>query len=221
MDIEFVYERLRTPLGVKVEIITGSHARSGRVWRLMAEQIYAENGRDEYRAIDHLDCGAPLLMGEDTRISLTHTGHLLAVATLAPTPEADLSRFSAEAALGIDAESLDRDQVLRVRERFLSADELALVAADSLEANIIAWTIKEAVYKAMLTPGLDYRHAIRILRLPRVDSDPAKSHPADDAYGKAVVTIGEEEIEYLLYTFSYEGYAVTLAVTPRSRRWGK
>ena len=47
METNFIYERMRTPIGVKVELVTGSEQREGRVWRLMAAQVYAENGRED------------------------------------------------------------------------------------------------------------------------------------------------------------------------------
>ncbi|MDE6424268.1 MAG: 4'-phosphopantetheinyl transferase superfamily protein, partial [Muribaculaceae bacterium] len=98
-----------------------------------------------------------------------HSGHLLAVASLPKTPEADLSSFAPRTALGIDAERNDREQVLKIRDRFLSDDEKAMIPADNLEANIIAWTAKEALYKAGMTEGLDLRKDITIISLPAID----------------------------------------------------
>ena len=105
METDFIYWRHLTPVGIKVEEITGREDKSGLVWLDMARQIYCENGRDGvFRAVLHLDSGVPLLDGEQTRISVTHTDGLLAVASLPKTPEADLREFSLRTSLGIDAE---------------------------------------------------------------------------------------------------------------------
>lgn len=154
METEFIYWRHPTPVGIKVEEISGMENKSGKLWRDMAMQIYCENGVDGFREIGHFANGAPFLFGLTSRISVTHTAHLLAVATLPKTPEANLSQFAPRTAMGIDAERLDREQVLRVRDKFLSDEEKAIVSEDSLEANIIAWTSKEALYKAAMTEVL-------------------------------------------------------------------
>lgn len=214
METEFLYSRRKTPIGVKVEEVGGAEQRTGRVWELMAKQVYQENGRDDYRAIDHTDTGVPLLEGSDERISLSHTEGLLVVATLPPTPEADLTQYSPQTALGIDTEAADRDKPQKLRERFLSADELALVS-DTVEASVVAWTAKEALYKAALTPGLDWREDIRITRLPQPG--------ALGELGAAMV--GNQE--YILYSYRTRGvpggreYIVTLAITPQTATWGK
>ncbi len=203
---------MRTPIGVKVELVTGSEQREGRVWRLMAAQVYAENGREDYRVLGHLPCGAPILEGESTRISVTHTGHLLAVATLPPTPEVELDTFNMRTALGIDAEAANREQVLRVRERFLQDEEKASIPSDSVEANILAWTAKEAVWKAMLTPGLDLQKGITITRLPVPGGE----------LGEAEVKLEDgDAIRFQLCAFCHEEYILTLAITAKTATYRK
>ena len=211
MESDFTYWRHTLPCGVKVEEVFGTASGSQRVWRAMAMQIYCENGRDGFREVDHLPCGAPLLADSAARISITHTDGMLAVASLPPTPEADLSIFSTRAALGIDAERADREQVLRLRERFLSEDELKLAGESDVAANITAWTAKEALYKAALTPGLDFREAIRITRLPGVPDAPE----------------GEGEIKFpdgtaapmQLYSYESEGCIITVAYSPKCSKF--
>lgn len=169
MEDEFIYWPHHTPVGIRVEEVCGMESKSGRIWEIMAKQIYCENGRDGYRELGHFPNGAPFLFGQTTRISLTHTDHLLAVATLPKTPEADLAHFAPRTALGIDAERSNRQQVLKVRDRFLSDTEKAIIPADDIEANIVAWTAKEALYKAAMTEGLDLRTDITITSLPVID----------------------------------------------------
>lgn len=217
METEFIYWRHSTPAGIKVEEICGADDKPAALWREMALQIYCENGRDGYREIGHYPCGAPFLEGSDQRISITHTRGLLAVATLPRTPEAELIRFSERTAMGIDAERADRSQVLKIRSRFLNDDELAAIAADGVEANVQAWTAKEALYKAALNPGVDFRTGIRILQLPCIEDAPAGPKSGKEGcFGKAVLTSPEgKEIAMTLYSYRSEGCVVTLAYSPR------
>lgn len=213
MEEDFIYCRHRTPAGIKVEEISGGGERSGAVWRAMAMQVYKENGRDGYRAIDHTGSGAPLLYEGDERISVTHTAHLLAVATLAPTPGIDLEHFNPRTALGIDAEETGRSQVLKVRPRFLSEAEQAAIPEDSVEENILAWTVKEAVYKAALQPGLDLRD-ISIESLPAIAAD---FDQREVRFGEAsAVTEGYGRVQFQLYSYRSSDCIVTLAWTAES-----
>lgn len=209
MEEEFVYWRHKTPVGIKVEEVCGGCRYKGRVWEEMARQIYCENGRETFREIGHYANGAPFLFGEDTRISLSHCEGLLVVATLPPTPEVDLSEFSRRSCLGIDAERSDRAQVLKLRERFLSKPELAMIEADDVEANITAWTIKEAAYKAVMKPGLDLCADIKIEEMP------------DEGTLGSVTVIGECEEPLKVYSYESEGCIVTIAFSPQTSTFCK
>lgn len=212
-----------------MEEISGGEDRSQAVRIAMARQIYCENGRDgQYRSLLHLQSGAPLLENEETRISITHTPGLYAVASLPKTPDADLTQFAARTALGIDAERADREQALRVRERFLSDEELALVG-DDLERTIIAWTAKEALYKAALAPGTDWRRCLRIISLPALDLADEPT-PADASgrpghtvsVGKAELRIeGREVCPMELYSYRSGNHIITLAYSPRCAKYKK
>lgn len=224
METEFIYWRHHTPAGIKVEEISGAEDRSGRLWREMALQIYCENGKDVYRQIGHYRNGAPFLEGEDSRISLTHTGHLLAVATLPRTPEADLRVFSTRTAMGIDAEKVDREQARKIRDRFLGEEELKLVDAGSTEANVLAWTVKEALYKAALGEAKDFRADLRILELPRLGT--AAGDPLKGGFGKAEIIFHDEDgtahaEPMQLYSWASDGYLLTLAYSPACAKAGK
>lgn len=211
METDFIYWRHPTPAGIKVEEVCGGEDRQGKVWLEMARQVYCENGKEGFREIGHFANGAPFLAYSDERISITHTSHFFAVATLRPAPGVDLRVFNPATALGIDAEAANRAQVLKIRERFLSSGELQIIPADDVEQNILAWTIKEAIYKASLTEGLDFRKDIRILSLPRIDeiSDFRKS---DENFGKGEFS-SPDGTRYILSLYSYrsEGNIITLA----------
>ncbi|MDE6338412.1 MAG: 4'-phosphopantetheinyl transferase superfamily protein [Muribaculaceae bacterium] len=223
MDTEFIYWRHHTLPGIKVEEICGAEDRPQPLWLEMAYQVYSENGKDGYREIGHYRTGAPFLMGENCRISVTHAGKFLAIATLPPTPEVELSEYSSRAAMGIDAERVDREQVLRVRERFLNAAEQDMIATDDVLTHIMAWTAKEAMYKAALQTGLDIRDDIRVLSLPKIG-------PAVTVYdkkefdpiltGEGCVRIDGNEEHFVLYSYESEGNIVTLAYSPRCAKFG-
>lgn len=215
---EFVYWRHPTPAGIKVEEISGGEGRSARVWEAMARQIYCENGKDDYRQLDHFDCGAPYLEGEDTRISITHCKGLMAVATLPRTPEADLSQFNTRTAMGIDAETEDRGQVLKVREKFLSDAELDMIPADDVERNIQAWTAKEALLKAGMDRGVDIRVGLVIETLPEIGEISGFEATADFGKGMLRLADGREE-PMSLYSWRSEGCILTLAFSPKCAKF--
>lgn len=223
MEQEFIYWPHPTPVGIKVEEVSGMESKSGKVWREMALQIYCENGRDGFRELGHFSNGAPFLFGTPSRISLTHTDHLLAVATLPKTPEADLAKYNPRTALGIDAERLDRRQVVNVRDRFLSAEELEMIAEDNLEANIVAWTCKEALYKAAMTEGLDFRKNIILESLPLIDRQMNLPGAPVPVKGKAklILPTEEEPQDMELYSYESDGCCVTLAFSPKCAKFGR
>lgn len=225
METDFIYWRHPTPVGIKVEEISGMENKSGEIWREMAMQIYCENGVDGFREVGHFPNGAPFLSGVNSRISVTHTGHLLAVATLPKTPEADLTKFGLRTAMGIDAEALDRSQVIKVRDRFLSDAEKEVVREDNLEDNIIAWTAKEALYKAGMTEGLDFRDCITIEKMPEIDRKMNLPGAPPPVIGRAILLLPQEtitsRIEMDLYSYESEGYCVTIAFSPKCAKFGK
>ena len=200
---------------IKVEEITEGDDYKGPAWMDMARQIYGENGKENYREIRHFDNGAPYVAGSMARIPLTHCTGLLAIATLPDTPEVTLSEYSDRAALGIDAERCDREQVLKVRERFLSPAELETIPADS-------------AYKAALTAGVDLRDNIAIVKMPAVGPatpayDKAEFPDFDrNSYGRVKVTDADgNEREFIVYSYRSDDYIISLAYSPRSARFNK
>lgn len=217
METEFVYWRHKTAAGVTVEEVTGAEDRSSKVWLQMALQIYCEQGRDAYREIGHFANGAPFLFNEACRISISHADHILVVASLPRTPEADLSHFSERTAMGIDTERLGRDQVLKIRTKFLSDAEMAMTG-DDVTLNLVAWTAKEALYKAGMTEGLDIIHDIVIRKLPDAETGEFGSGllrlPIEESDEK-------KEIEMDLYSYISEGCVVTIAISPKCAKFTK
>lgn len=234
MEYEFIYWPHPTPVGIRVEEVSGMESKSGKLWVEMAKQIFAENGRDNYREFGHFSNGAPFIFGTAARISVTHSGHLLAVASLPKTPEADLSTFNQRTALGIDTERLDREQVLKVRDKFLSNAEKQFIEPDNLESNILAWTAKEALYKAAMTEGLDFCNDITILSLPCIDTQMNLPGAPAPVIGKARISIpvikknpdetetsAVQTFDMELYSYESDGYCVTIAYSPKCAKFSR
>ena len=92
--------------------------------------------------IGHFPDGAPFLAGlSDVRVSVSHSlTHAAVAVSLEP--------------VGIDIEQ-PRSQLERVAPRFMSARELA--SAENLPSGLLrAWTAKEAVFKILREPGVDF-----------------------------------------------------------------
>lgn len=200
--MDYIYERIKTPSGIKLEFVTAGSAYKGKVCLEIARQIYCENGKDDYRELGHFPSGAPFIYNEEVRISISHTEGCLAVATIPVASDANLSEFTPSTALGIDVEKADREKVVKLRERFLAESELPLVPADSVEANVIAWTCKEAMLKAGMDPLIDWRNDIIITSLPSFERE-----------GSGFIRLNGEKFEFRLLTLRYEGYIVTTALT--------
>ena len=215
--------RHKTYPGIKVDEVFGMDSKNGRVWIELARQIYCEQGETDYRVIDHFNNGAPYLEGYPGRISVSHTTHLFVVATLPKTPEVNLDSFNPRAAMGIDTEPSHRSQVLKIRNKFLNEDEQTLIPGNDLKANILAWTAKEALYKAAFMEGLDFRNAINIKKLPVVSSDPVRG--SEEILGQGIIIFPPESgIEtQQMKLFSYESYGcyVTIAYSPKCAKFGK
>lgn len=223
-----MYEKEVAPCGVAIEEIYGADEKSAKVWKLFAMQIFSEADGD-YRSMSHFANGAPYLDGIPQRISVSHTSHCLVVASIPKTPDIDLSIVNVRTALGIDIEKRSRPQVLKVRDRFLNDEELGFLPSiedvekaseEDIERYILAWTCKEAMFKAIMGGGSDWKNDYRILSLPLIAEDMSKATP--DKYGKATVLLNgatPQEMELLLSSWRFEGHVVSLAFSSKIARY--
>ena len=101
-------------------------------------------------SLSYTEQGAPYIEHSDVNISITHTRQLVALA------------LNDERVIGIDAEQMDRSQVLKVRDKFLNVAEQQFIAPDDLAAHVIAWTAKEAVIKAERNSAIDWTDGISL-----------------------------------------------------------
>lgn len=217
-----IYTKFRLPHDITVEEVYEDEETtlSDKVWQQMAYQIINENGKDGYREMGHFNTGVPFIKNEESRVSITNTRHFVTVAFMPINADVDLSVFSPETALGIDAEHSNRRQVLNVRDKFLNETETALIDADDLKKHILAWTAKEAVLKALLVPpGYDYRNDITILSLPEpkpIDSllktGKFVTGKAKAVYNYVTGNYPDDKNEFVFTLLSYESDGVNVTV---------
>ena len=214
---EFMYEREVAPCGVAVETIYGADEKSAKVWKLFAMQIFSE-AESDYREIEHLDNGAPILNGIPQRITLSHTTHCITIGSIPKTPDIDLEQVNPRTAIGIDLEKEDRRQVLKIRDKFLTEKEKqALPTTDNPEqapeeevkAHILAWTCKEALYKAAMGEARDWKEDYIIMELPAVAATISEATP--EKYGKGRIMLSGDHMDMWLSAWEFEGHIVTLA----------
>lgn len=214
---DFMYEREVGPSGIAIEEIYGADEKSAKVWKLFAMQIFSE-AEGDYRSIEHYDNGAPYLDGVPQRISVSHTSHCLVVASLPKTPDIELSEVNVRTALGIDLEKADRTQVLKIREKFLCEDEMRLLPADDdIEQCILAWTCKEALYKAAMGEAKDWKEDYRIVELPSLADNLGGA--TAEKYGKGIIKKEQGDMEMLLSSWRFLGNVVTLAFSSKIARF--
>lgn len=137
--------------------------------------------------LSHDQQGAPLIEGEKVNISISHTMHLVAVA------------LNDDSVIGLDAERIDRQQVLRVRNKFLNASEQQFIKPDDLAAHVIAWTAKEAVIKAERNSAIDWTEGIRL--------EPFTPHAGETTF---LAHCGSNR--YHMTTRPLEGHYITIAI---------
>ena len=90
--------------------------------------------------LDHLLSGAPIIIGSEFHISISHAADIVLLAVNPNHP------------IGIDIDT-PRLQLLRIARRFMTAGEYSLYG-QSLDAALDIWTAKEATFKAAGIPDL-------------------------------------------------------------------
>ena len=135
----------------------------------------------------HMAQGAPIVEGSDVNVSFSHTSQLVVMAC------------DSERVIGVDAERMDRQQVLRVRDKFLNDKEKQFIAPEDLAAHVIAWTAKEAIIKAERNSALDWTEGICL-----------EPFSVGDEEITLVANVGDNR--YRLTCRPLEGHYVTVAV---------
>jgi hypothetical protein len=128
-----------------------------------------------------------MVTGMDVSISITHTVGLVGLA------------WNAHLVVGLDAERIDRRQVIKVRDKFLNAAEQQFIAEDDQAAHIIAWTAKEAIIKAERNSAIDWTDGITV-------------EPFEVLAGETSFFARCDDRRYRLITRCAEGHYITVAV---------
>ena len=213
----FEFASIRIPGGIELGIVTGGTAYTGKVWRALARQIYCEHGDGGFWEIDHLPGGTPYIYNEPVRLSISHTDGCFVGATLRAPEGFDPAAFVLPTALGVDVERIDREKVVRLRERFLTEDECKIIASEEVSTNILAWCCKEAMLKAGLDSAVDWRHGLRILSLP-IPGDAAAEKGKkgfEGKEGRGVISRPEGDIELGLSALRYGDFIIAVAHSRR------
>lgn len=222
---EFMYEREVAPSGIAVEKIYGADEKSAKVWKLFANQILSE-AEGDYRSIGHLENGAPYIEGKNQRISISHTSHFLVMATIPETPKFPIEHINVRTAMGVDIEKADRAQVIKIKDKFLSPKELELLpkvddpekaTAETIKKYILAWTCKEALYKAAMGIAPDWKKHYQIAWFPEIASCLAEA--TSDKYGRASIMWNGLFMEIWLASWEEMGHILTLAYSPQIARF--
>ena len=154
-----------------------------------AERLLLREAFGRPVTLTHTGQGAPVVEDSDVNVSFSHTRQLVVLAC------------SREHVIGVDAEQVDRQQVLRVRDKYLNANEKQFITPDDLAAHIIAWTAKEAIIKAERNSALDWTNGITL--------DPFTIDGIEQ--GEITFTAHCGDSCYRLMTSLLEGHYITLA----------
>lgn len=129
---------------------------SARATELEAEKSLIHSVFGPTAVLEHTSDGAPYIADQSGAmlcpaglISISHTCGIVCMAV------------SEGSIIGIDVERVTY-RTTRVRHKFLSSLEMYRIPIDDPVANTIAWTAKEAAYKAALTPGLSMSDGIML-----------------------------------------------------------
>lgn len=120
-----------------------------RAKEILAEYILIQHIFGNDAQLAHTDEGKPYIEGANHCISISHSEDAIAIAT------------NETCVIGIDLEK-PSEQILRVRQKFLNDNEQGFIHKDDLRMSLMAWTAKEAIYKAASTKGINFKEDIRL-----------------------------------------------------------
>ncbi|MGL4781015.1 MAG: 4'-phosphopantetheinyl transferase superfamily protein [Bacteroidales bacterium] len=101
--------------------------------------------------IKYTEAGKPFFSNSNLHISISHTQGCYAAVLISEDPF-----------IGIDIE-VPSDRVLRIENKFLSTDEIALINPSSrIETLMIMWSAKETLFKAIDTSEIDFKKHLKI-----------------------------------------------------------
>ena len=162
---------------------SGMACHENRQLEKAAAQIAVDCMFNRHVEIKHAPDGHPYIEGVEGSLSISHARNIL------------VAVYSPNHVIGVDIE-YQREALKRVATKFLNETEQEYVT--DIENLLRAWTVKEAVYKAMLHKGL----SLFAIKLP----------PLDEKEPHAVVKTDEGQVSIKLYFGKIDEAMVTLAV---------
>ncbi len=128
------------------------------------------------------------ILSDNRNISISHSDEIVTVL------------ISKENGIGVDVEKIN-NKVHSVASKFLSSNEIQFFGkAPSTRQLIRAWTAKEAVYKALRKPGINFSDNIILDKF----NDKAK-------YANAKFISSDQETTFKLYFYDLDDYCLTIA----------
>ena len=164
-----------------VQVKSPKRRREMMLTRALVKQMFGSGSR-----IGHNADGSPFLVGRGGSLSLSHSG------------DKAVAVYSESGRVGVDVEYW-RATLTRVIHKFLSPEEIPVYTATE-RLLLRAWTIKEAVYKAVGHNGL----SMFAIHLPGNPDDEKPTATASLPDGTIV------ELDLIYYS---EDPAITVAVT--------
>ena len=159
---------------------------------LLAKRDIEKNGTqfllnmlfNEVVELEYNSLGKPLIKGKSEHISISHSHDKLAIIVNAVTET------------GVDIEQI-RDKVLKIKNKFLSADELK-AANDSVEKLIIYWACKEALYKIYGLKEVEFIAHLHIENFDLKESGTIKGRIKMENFDKKYLLHYEKVEDYML-----------------------
>lgn len=129
-DMSFIYP---------AEISKFSNVKRKTQWAVSRKIVFANFGG---KKITQEKNGYPLIEGEKVFLSISHCKDLLVVKT-------------SNLPCGIDIEEIS-ERVIKIKDKFLNDIEKAKFEKNN-EDLLIAWTVKESIYKMLNIPGIEFK----------------------------------------------------------------
>ena len=128
------------------------------------------------------------ILSDNRNISISHSDEIVTVL------------ISKENGIGVDVEKIN-NKVHSVASKFLSSNEIRFFGKTPSTRQLIrAWTAKEAVYKAIKKPGINFSDNIILDKF----NDKAK-------YANAKFISSDQETTFKLYFYDLGDYCLTIA----------
>jgi phosphopantetheinyl transferase len=107
-----------------------------------------------YEMIEIADTRRPFLPDEQYHFSISHCGDYAAAIV------------SKDKRVGVDIE-IPVEKISRIRDKFLSKEELKIFAANDYRQLTLLWSAKEAIFKWFGNGGVDFREHIHLIKHDR------------------------------------------------------